>query len=501
MDSLPQTIVNDIIDLATVGLYRGFRIRGPEPHKRRLASLATVSKKFQCAIERNTFKTIILTLDRIRDASDILSRFSRWSRVSTLGLIVLLPKYDEAACTRSENAAEQAENSRVFTQNITELFHLLSQRPSERFSVPMGVSFVVFSPTDTLHNYLIPGRRRAWQNIPGHIGPGRYASSILQLDQSVSLASIEHSKLVTFSMTSQLAFNRGISPDTIRRLTLAVMQPNLGVIALRFKDMKSDLSRRIADREDIARAINSFPSLNTIQVHFIYSGHLDQRVQPPVLLNQDSQSDPVSCALRRLSQRTKHIVITSALGSTELFWPKDHLPETTEPHWQWLETLKLVYRPMTPDGRWLFERDNSWSPREVRTEVEAFRPMVGSLPVMYRLHRFRHTPIQELMDEFYIAAGRAVANMPKLTRLVLTVSERPAIRPEWESPHAFCFQVFEGRYAVACWRGSPRYTPSTAVLKVWRRAAYERGVRVQFRAENFPTRHARSETPGNNVSN
>ncbi|OTA53973.1 hypothetical protein K449DRAFT_426464 [Hypoxylon sp. EC38] len=493
MDSLPQSIVNDILDFATDGLYSEFNLPAPH-HRSQLASLATVSRKFQYAIERNTFKTLFLDLDRIRSASTTLSQFSRWKHLRDIVFFVMLPEYDEAACTRYENEAEQVENSRLLTQNIVELFHLLSQRPAQYIPATLSLKLDILSRSDIFVRYSTPDQGLVSRRfthagpVPGDMGSCRHMWSKILLDESVSLASIKHLQLLAFSLAQDGICRQVVHTDTIRRLTSAIMQSKPNGLALTFHDAEYELSRRIANRENVAHIIDSFPKLNKVVIKFYFLPHLNHNIRPPVLLDQDSQSDPVSCALRRLSQRSTSISITGTLCSTELFWPKDHLPGAPSPRWESLETLDLLYRPMTPGGKWLFERDDSWTPRVIREPVRFFDPVERRPRENRRLYQWRYSPIQQIMDEFYIAVGQAVANMPKLMKLSLVRIDDPEWRLDGSCLHAFSFQVFEDKRALAYWAGSPGYSPSEAVLKAWTRAAYERGVILMFQVENHPIR-------------
>ncbi|KAI0836669.1 hypothetical protein F5Y06DRAFT_298355 [Hypoxylon sp. FL0890] len=486
MDSLPQTIVNKIVDIVTYEYNRNERL-----------SLVTVSKKFQHAIEQKTFKWLHLNLVRVRHASGILSRSDRWSHVREVIFEIILPNYSEEACTRYENDAEKAENSRVFTQNIIEMFNLLSQCPVACATKPLTLQLSIFSETDTIRLGHTRSRGRVTQKatftgpVPGDIRGWRYRRSKLQLDQSVRLAPIKHLRISSFLLRKCIGLSkhhRHVDAESVMRITSAIMQPHLKSFDCIFGDTeKIDLSRRIAHREDIAKVIDSLPRLDYFELLYEYLPPLNHDFKPPVLHNPDTQSDSVSCAIRKLTQRTKEINIYGILGSTELFWPKDYQPGAPKPYWQSLEYLKISYHPITPCGKWLFERDHSWRARVMNKQLFVRpEPREGRANEDYHAYQWRHTAIQKDMDEFYIAVGLAMANMPKLSTLELNAINLPAWRWDEKPLHAFSFKVCSNTEAVATWHSSPIFQPGPEVLHVWNQSAFKRGLELTIQILGRP---------------
>nr|AUM60062.1 hypothetical protein [Hypoxylon pulicicidum] len=493
MDKLPQEIVDIIVFFANSNEQGNqYHMHGPDA-KHLARQLVTVSKKFQRAIECDTFKVLHLDLDRARDARDILSRFSRWSHLRLLEFTAILPDYDEVACTRYENAAEKAENSRVFTENITELFHLLSQCPVACASRPVVLRVEIYSKTDRICvSHSLQGRVTQKEThakpVSGDIRRWRWKRSKLQLDKSVRLASIKHLNIPVFQMQRRPLLFRHVAADSIMRL-ISAMPPSLKFTVNRFSDTeKNDLAHRIAHREDIANAIDSLPKLISPYFHVEYLPPLDHNFQPPVLHNHDTQSDSVSCAIRRITQRCKRVFVTGVLGSTELFWP--NVNSAPDPYWHSLEFLDIWYHPITPGGKWLFGLDPFLHFGSARMQARDLysrpEPVEGRADEDQQACQFRYTAIQQLMDEFYVAAARAAANMPKLKRLALVVTHQPSWRIDGAPLHHFEFRASKDNHASITWTSSPVFTPSQAVIDAWMRVSCIRGLSMRVRLTGRP---------------
>ncbi|KND93496.1 hypothetical protein TOPH_01974 [Tolypocladium ophioglossoides CBS 100239] len=111
MDRLPQDIYDEI----------GALLPGPAFD---LPALATVSRQWQMAIERQTFRNICLRstdLDRFQE----IVQSSRRRYVNKIDYLIILPAYgDEERCRFEREDTRQA-NDEVFTAAIHRLFHLL----------------------------------------------------------------------------------------------------------------------------------------------------------------------------------------------------------------------------------------------------------------------------------------------------------------------------------------------------------------------------------------
>lgn len=131
MDRLPFEVMAEIVAHLAVA-------DGPRPKPRfnyvpplplvLVASYATISRRWQAAVEARTFAELTLTPERIAspvaDQALTPNRFRRLVRF--VHAKVVLPQHGEAAWLRPENEEEQAANDVVFTDFCRKLFALLS---------------------------------------------------------------------------------------------------------------------------------------------------------------------------------------------------------------------------------------------------------------------------------------------------------------------------------------------------------------------------------------
>jgi hypothetical protein len=183
-------------------------------------------------------------------------------------------------------------------------------------------------------------------------------------------------------------------------------------------------------------------------------------------------ADLFSTNFRILSQQLTSLKLSWLTIRTNLFWPLETKNDGNNStarlqHWPRLKTFELAYNPVTPTGKWLFELP----PGEQIPEVEGPRAPFSDylpnelipLPEDQVLRPFRMKAVDNLMNDFYEAAGRAAARMPCLESMCL----RPAMPFQ---KHWFEYNVGDGR-ATVFWGSNPEFFPDETVLGVWRQAA------------------------------
>ncbi|KAI2473170.1 hypothetical protein F4781DRAFT_427581 [Annulohypoxylon bovei var. microspora] len=485
MDRLPQTLLEDIISIVADDASTISR----SARKKAVAPYAIVSFNFRRAVERITFGSLEINLSDVIKASIILNRHARWLYVKNIILNVLLPRYEGEPTIRLENPREMERNSNVFTQNILALFDLLSQWPGKDLSAPnrpalISLAVHVSSRTDTyLKAYgdiLFHEERSATAN---DAQVWRYHRSVLQLDDSVTLPSLQHVPISKLTFPT-ISYRRQISAISLARITSVLNLNNVKFLSWQFGDVeKKDMDLRIARRQELANAIDALPKLEWFELNIEYYPPHNHDFDPPSLY----ETDPVSCALRRLGKRTKSLCIYGALASTELFWPIHGSNPTPEPDWGSLERLSLSFHPITPNGKWWFKNDEDSKIRDIELIVTSPEPDEIRAEEDDEWNLWRHAPIQRCMDEFYMAVGRAVAKMPKLVFMHLE-SAAHLIEPANRKFHIhhFVFDVWQNRRAIAFWYSMPGYEPSDAVMKVWERSAYERALELHILVKSEP---------------
>ena len=186
-------------------------------------------------------------------------------------------------------------------------------------------------------------------------------------------------------------------------------------------------------------------------------------------------SDPLSDRLRTFSQQLTSISLEDIVISSELFWPTNS-DSVQFPHWPHLTSFELVFQPITPSGNWLFDRDpmaEVYSGDESRDLSLYFGDDEIPAREDWKADYFRIKPIEHLMNDFYLAAGHAVAEMPRLKvmRLEAVSSGNHGLEYKatastanlelWDMPRYYCEELWD----------RPPFQFSKDVLKVWMDAA------------------------------
>jgi hypothetical protein len=158
----------------------------------------------------------------------------------------------------------------------------------------------------------------------------------------------------------------------------------------------------------------------------------NQENQPPAIPSLNNR-DLLSFNLGTLSQNLVTLDL-SGIFSTDIF--------SHEFHWPHLQTLQLWIFMCTPSGNWMIEKD----PEDSETEL--------------------------IFDAFFLAAGKAVARMPKMLSIIV-LSE----------PWVFEFEYSSNGYSKGCveWQtlatfkaDPPTYQPGDEVIEAWKDAVATR---------------------------
>jgi hypothetical protein len=199
----------------------------------------------------------------------------------------------------------------------------------------------------------------------------------------------------------------------------------------------------------------------------------NERLFPPDLTEGNAE-DPLSSSLRSFSQQLTHLCLEDIVVGKELFWPSNSNDDDNDddgsqlPHWSNLTLFYLTYTTTTPSGQWYFERDPNASEDEDDDDDDEnydsdsmedylMPPEEDRFPNL-----FRTKPSPQLMNDFYVAAGRAAQQMPKLKVMLLDTKSG--------SGHSFRYEV-SGSTATAEWSGMTGFEPEERLLQVWREVA------------------------------
>lgn len=200
---------------------------------------------------------------------------------------------------------------------------------------------------------------------------------------------------------------------------------------------------------------------------------LDGDFSPPV--RSEVGRDALSLALNRITQQLATVDIRGMMVAPELFWPPDSTPQ-----WSRLTRFTLDYSATTPSGQWLFEHDPRCAEHDDEDEWEDPdliwpEPLLPA-PQDYHPRPFRTKPAR-VLNELYLAAGRAAQRMPRLETFVLrgeTHVGTPELYEIIEGAPAHWFQ-YRRDQGKATWAGSGKFELRDDVVEAWRAAARNHG--------------------------
>ncbi|ETS76538.1 hypothetical protein PFICI_11925 [Pestalotiopsis fici W106-1] len=434
-----------------------------------LCEYATISRDWQEYVEEKTFSKLKVRSTQVQDLRRIVTP-RRQSHVCDMIFEVILPEYDaKAVAYLKETMAAKADNNRAFTNAIYELFDELTdwKRPEQQRGVSLDLW--VDCPSDRAPCELGIVRRRRH----------RFNTSLLELlpeDGDRRLARLEI--ITEFSCGQYSQRSCTVAPKAC--CDMAAQMPNVHKLEwnLSDNDRRRNPRRRVKARQDLAAGLQTIP--DSVR-HFTFSYHRDGSDShdwiPPRLYDGDDQTpDPLSVALRQLSQRLVTLRLGPAIVSPDVLWP---LPLSSSPstgslehgdHFPHLEVVYLLPAEVTPAGEWLLSgspsdddlirmgrySDGDDDDDDDDDDVEiSFENDLG----------FRTQFNSSLAEPYFLAAATAAQRMPKLKELCLEWQLRPGVglgylivEEKSSSPRAM----------LATW-GSPPIELSHEAKQAWRK--------------------------------
>lgn len=184
----------------------------------------------------------------------------------------------------------------------------------------------------------------------------------------------------------------------------------------------------------------------------------------------ENNSDLLSSHIHEFSQQLTHITIDHAVIGKEVFWPL--YPEGKDvklPFWPYLVSFSAEFRPVTPSGDWLFERD----PNELNSDKidsEDSDPE-GELPDYVRTApedrpggHMRSKIIPAFFNELYRSADQAALRMPRLKYMSLQTTRCGF------GGHRFRYEIKNG-VAKVIWADMHVFHPEDNILQIWKDVA------------------------------
>lgn len=234
MDRLPQELVTHVASFVE---HQKPAVDFWERQKAvsKLPPYATLSRKWQLAIESRTFRSLQCKSSELPTLIHFLTRQPHRKRLLLfLTYDVVLPTYTDNECAKFETAEDMQKNNQAFTYAIHVLFQFLKTWDRENDSSLFLDLLDIHSPMDGRHRgpdkyeedeeqYGLGKRHDLWEH--------RYEKSLLQL--------LDHPKLPTLSCVSRFqtySHSRPIEPNSAILLTTKL--PNVESVTLNLREQR-----------------------------------------------------------------------------------------------------------------------------------------------------------------------------------------------------------------------------------------------------------------------
>ena len=228
MESLPPELISRVVD------YIIYRDAGRHP-RISLAPYATLDRRWQAIIERQTFSDICInTTKRLEEFQRLVSTTHRRASIRIIALRVELESYDEKARARFETDEERQRNNKIFTTTISTLFRTLSG-----WSDIAGIhlSIRAQSPSDYLalkSKGEIKQRLREAKSRVNDLLSQRYERSYLEFSRTTTDSECPPVFAIASLSIQGLAKERLIEPAS--SVLIASKLPRLNCVGLCMKD-------------------------------------------------------------------------------------------------------------------------------------------------------------------------------------------------------------------------------------------------------------------------
>lgn len=202
----------------------------------RLPPFATISRRWQLAIEARTFRSIQLKSPELSYFAQILTGH-RKRLLSELAYDVILPTYDDNACAKFETEKDQERNNQAFTYAVHALYQFIKslERSGARMesrALTLNINNF-YAPMDGTHRDKIEEHKQQCAFGKRHdLWDHRYKHSILRLLEHPELPSLLSPS--SFIMSGSIYSERKVEPKSA--LLLARKPSNVHSVTLNLSD-------------------------------------------------------------------------------------------------------------------------------------------------------------------------------------------------------------------------------------------------------------------------
>ncbi|KAF2671100.1 hypothetical protein BT63DRAFT_423352 [Microthyrium microscopicum] len=379
MESLPQVIVDHIASYVEARDLTGIYAHDFRSRPSCLPNLATLSRKWQYAIERRTFRSMHpLTSDELEEFERILGKYDRQSYLRRLYYTIYLdsamsyrvPNNDMNGgvyVKKNESAEEQGRNNQSFSDAIHKLFAIFkSWEDQSQGVVNLSLSLGNVLARDQIRTP--NGPRPGYDELTGIKFQPRFEKSLLRI---VDLDKIPLVRGIV-QFIAQQRVPRPIHFLVITDILSKLPDAHTVNTELRDEDVTHSNSRR-RQRHALGFALQngSFPALRTLKLHLKNDVDTKQASRPTNLLTDSVPViDPISEGLRHFSHQLTKLDFEGAIEAT-FFWT-DSMFYSPDSHWPNLQELIVRFLRETPSGGWYFkDRNRSHDDEEVAQALRA----------------------------------------------------------------------------------------------------------------------------------
>ncbi|KAH7010136.1 hypothetical protein EDB80DRAFT_419302 [Ilyonectria destructans] len=467
MDRLPPEVLSIIFSHVTKDT-SGIKSTTERVPKNSLGRYAPVSRQWQQYIERQTFRDLYVTLDRMTSAvaGNILTP-QRLSYLRYIKLEFSFPPRDRRV-KRVKHMELELESDHIFGNTIESLFRLLEPtplRPHPFVIVEFAIAIQKINPriSGAIYNSPIEleharvARAEHWTQYPELLS--HYYDKLPMLPMVVSF----RTRLVSHVVT--------IEPGSA--CLIAHKMPRLEEVDWELHDGdKTEMPTRVWLRDGFAKNLSKLPkSLKRFSVEYFRLPPKDHAYQPRSIIPTGGDGDTLSNALFHFTQQNA-LTDFHFKGSVEttILWPTD---STEVPRWPNMKNYTLSLHFVMPSGKWLgIKGTEVIPPRIIRDLRDAVPP---DIPGEQKRNEFRTIPHPGIVDGIFLAAGKGVGQMPSVERFKLDFSGSPLNTClEFDTIHSAEIPCLE-------FSGVAKAQPSKETIQAWRETAGKLGRKFGFK--------------------
>jgi hypothetical protein len=417
-----------------------------------LAGYATLSARWQQAIERRTFSSIQTGSNdaSFRQFQAVFATPRRRALLRKLLFRVQLPSPSEKRIRKLQSRREAAANSLVYTRALVALFSFLHTWEHQG-DARLTLEVEAWSSMDNYDNKDYGPKGKPIWGIRNQLREVDFDMDALH--ESGGLATVP----VVSGFTTGWGSGRRVAPAVMPFLTKAL--PNASGLEWAFYALpRRLLDLRRAERMSLANALLSTAAvdirlLTTLRIYWEDSDPFNHAFDPGSLVDRASGRDGLSIALRRISQLPglQRLSLSGChIVGPQMFEDQDASADHGASTWPSLRVLEIEISITTPDGRWYFTGDPEKASSAEYAVYEheydsdesaaAFDSADSDTPDYAPEHgweredgmapwcEFRSAPDSETLVPFMVSMVHAVARMPVLRRLEFSTSNAASAR-------------------------------------------------------------------------